>query len=346
MLKSMTVVNPAGESTKLVLMNPWESGFNVWNIEGLGPGVADINTVPVATNDGSVYNSARVQSREIVLTVKFVDFPTIEDARQRSYRFFPIKKRVLLIFETTNHTIEIYGYVQSNEPVIFAQEEHAQITILCPFPYFRLAQPSLVLFFEVEQLFEFPFTSAEDYNDAWLNPALNQPTNPEITTNDNFHRDRYTEPRTNGWSNEGDFPNTEGGEFRDESLANIRYDGDADTGVVITVHATGEASGLMIAKVFTDGTPPETIRIDSTKLIAITGKDIQPLDDIIISTEKGNKYAILRRDGVDYNILNALDRNSKWPQLTTGDNLFTYVADSGYNNLQLNLEFYKLFEGV
>lgn len=301
MILSVSVINPAGERLTMKLRNPEESGFNIYNITGIGPGEANVIVSDIATSDGAVFNSARAPSRNIVFYVKFQESPTIEDTRHRSYKFFPIKRPVQMIFETTNRTAAIVGYVETNEPVIFEKEEYAQISMVCPYPYFHNEFPVNVLFYEIIHMFEFPFS-----NESLTEPLLIF------------------------------------GEYRQELVTNIYYEGDADAGMTIRVHAIGPAKNLMIYKIGTN----EAMRIDSARLIAITGSDIIANDQILISTVNGDKYIRLLRAGVYTNILNALDRNADWPQLTSGDNLLAYTADEGQENIRLEIQYSLLYEGV
>ena len=94
MIKNVTVTNHLGESIKLNLRVPEKSGFLIQKISGLGPSKANINSTESATIDGSIYNSARVTSRNIVIELAFMFSPTVEDVRQRSYKYFPIKKEL------------------------------------------------------------------------------------------------------------------------------------------------------------------------------------------------------------------------------------------------------------
>ena len=52
MIKSITVTNYLGDSIKLELARPEESGFIVTSVTGLGAGKANINMTVVATNNG------------------------------------------------------------------------------------------------------------------------------------------------------------------------------------------------------------------------------------------------------------------------------------------------------
>lgn len=162
MIRAVTVTNYLGESKRFELAFPEKSGFAVQSISGLGPSKADINTTEISTNDGSLYNSARVNSRNIVMSLKLMFNPQIEDTRQDSYKYFPIKKKVTLLIETDNRICETYGYVESNEPDIFSSDEMTQISIVCPDPYFYSAGPdgtNTTIFYGVEPLFEFAFSN-------------------------------------------------------------------------------------------------------------------------------------------------------------------------------------------
>lgn len=122
----------------------------------------------------------------------------------------------------------------------------------------------------------------------------------------------------------------------------VFYDGDAETGVVITIHAIGPATGI---RIFNIGTR-EIMSLDTDKLASFTGSGIVAGDDIIISTIPGSKSITLQRQGQETNILNCLDRDSDWFKLTKGDNVFTYTAETGSNNLQFSIENNVVYEGI
>ena len=66
MIRSVTVTNYLGDSIQLELMRPEKSGLIIKSIEGLGPSDAAINMTELSTNDGALYNSARLNKRNIV----------------------------------------------------------------------------------------------------------------------------------------------------------------------------------------------------------------------------------------------------------------------------------------
>lgn len=301
MIKSVTVTNYLGDSIVLDLARPELSGFAIKDITGLGPGKANINVTEISTTDGGLYNSSRLTARNIVFSIEYLWNRTIEDSRQRSYRYFPIKKKVKLLFETDNRTAEIEGYVESNEPSIFSKSEGTDISIICPSFYFYSPEKSTSSFSNIEPLFEFPFS----------NESLTQPL-------------------------------LEFGTINNSPTKVIVYEGDADTGITITIHAIGPASGISI---YNTGTR-ETMQIDTDKIQTLTGSGIIAGDDIVICTVTGKKSITLIRDGESTNILNCLKKDSDWFKLSRGDNVFTYQATTGVNNLHFTIENDLLYEGI
>ena len=305
MIKSVTVTNYIGEWIKINLADDDpEHGLLIKSIEGLGPAKADVNTTNLATNDGSLYNSARLEERNIVMQLYFTEAPRIEDARQTTYKYFPIKKFLDFFVETDNRIVRTKGYVESNEPNIFSEQESSQISIVCPDPYFYSAGENgnnVTIFYGVEPLFEFEFD------------------------NNSLDEDLI-----------------EFGSIENQTERSVYYDGDAEIGVTITIHAIGEARNITI---YNTGTR-EVMRIDTDKLEALTGSGIISGDDIIITTVRGEKSIRLLRTGRYTNILNCLDKGSDWFQLSKGDNIFAYVAEYGSENLQFKIENRIIYEGV
>ena len=159
MIKSITVTNYLDETIVLDLRFPEKSGFLIKSVTGLGPVKSDINITEIATGDGGVFNSARATSRNIVMKLGLMFDPTIEDSRQKSYKYFPLKHKVRLRIETDNRVCETYGYVESNEPDIFSKSEVSSISIVCPDSYLYSAEKNVTVFYGVEPKFEFEFSN-------------------------------------------------------------------------------------------------------------------------------------------------------------------------------------------
>lgn len=307
MIYSIVVTNYLGDRIKLELGKPDISGFLIKSITGLGPAKANVNTTEVSTNDGALFNSARLSQRNIVLDMVFINTvygESIEDLRQKSYKYFPPKKSVELTIETDNRYVKTTGYVESNEPNIFSSQEGTQISIICPDPYFYSAGEdgnNVTNFYSIDPMFEFPFS----------NESLDEPL-------------------------------LVFGEIQIKTEGVITYHGDSEIGVMIYIHAIGPATNINIYNTETR----EVMRINTEKISSLTGKGIVASDDIVINTAKGEKSITLIREGVSYNILNCLDKNTDWFTLAKGDNIFAFTADSGVTNLQFRVENKVIYEGV
>lgn len=307
MIYSIVVTNYLGDRIKLELGKPDISGFLIKSITGLGPAKANVNTTEVSTNDGSLFNSARLSQRNIVLDLVFINTvygESIEDLRQKSYKYFPLKKSVELTIETDNRYVKTTGYVESNEPNIFSSQEGTQISIICPDPYFYSAGEdgnNVTNFYSIDPMFEFPFS-----NESLDDPLLVF------------------------------------GKIQIKTEGVITYHGDSEIGVMIYIHAIGPATNINIYNTETR----EVTRINTEKISSLTGKGIVASDDIVINTAKGEKSITLIREGVSYNILNCLDKNTDWFTLAKGDNIFAFTADSGVTNLQFRVENKVIYEGV
>lgn len=307
MIYSLAVTNFLGDRIRLELGKPENTGFLIKSITGLGPVKANVNTTEVATNDGSMFNSARLSQRNIVIQMVFVNSiygEDIEAIRQKSYKYFPIKKNVELVIETDNRYVRTTGYIESNEPDIFSKQEGTQISIICPDPYFYSASEdgnNVTDFYSIDPMFEFPFS-----NESLTEPLLVF------------------------------------GEIQIKTEGVITYSGDSEIGVMIYIHAIGPAEHINIYNTETR----EVMTIDTVKLEKLTGRGLIAGDDIIINTLKGEKSITLVRSGVSYNILNCLDKNTDWFTLVKGDNIFAFTADSGVTNLQFRIENKVIYEGV
>lgn len=212
MIKTVKVTNYMGESLTIPLI--WNGGpFEIKNIEGLGPPTANINTTEIATNDGSKFNSARATQRNVVIYLLFHGAPTIEDARQLTYKYFPVKKPLQIEIETDNRRCLAEGYPESNEPNIFSENEDCQVSIICPNPYWKSAGDDgvrEVVFSGAEPNFEFPFQN-------------------NSTTSKTIEFGIISRRKENV----------------------VYYDGDAEQGITITIEVGGTVKNLKIVNVNT-----------------------------------------------------------------------------------------------
>lgn len=309
MIRSVTAVNFKGESIKMDLFHPEKSGFAIIKIDGIGPGKATITKNDSKVYDGGTITSARLPSRNIKMEIQFMWTTSIEDVRHKSYKYFPLKKPITLIFETDTRTIEIAGVVESNEPDIFTSDQTTDISIICPDPYFYGygdSAKSKTEFSGINPMFEIPESG---YSNESLSTALT-----EVST-----------------------------VFVQSEKGIVNY-GEVDIGVVISIKPLDKVEGKLTISNITNS---QNMVIDLDKITSSTGSNFKLGDELIISTLRGDKYVTLRRDGKDINALSCLGTKADWIYLIPGDNTFTYyLSGSGIEDLQFAVTNSILYEGI
>lgn len=310
MIKSVTAVNFKGESIKMDLFHPESSGFIIIKIDGIGPGKATVTKNDSKVYDGGTITSARLPSRNIKMEIQFLWVNSIEDVRHKSYKYFPLKKPITLIFETDTRTVEIEGVVESNEPDIFSSEESTNISIICPDPYFYASGEnarSKTEFSGINAMFEIP--SDTGYSNESLTEALT-----EIST------------------------------LYAQSERGIMNHGEVDIGVVISIKPLAIVKGILTISNVTLG---QNMSFDLNKIKTITENDFHLGDELVINTLRGKKSVTLVREGKNYNALSCIDTRTDWIYLTSGENTFTYYLDGeGIEDLQFSVTNSILYEGV
>ena len=151
----LSVKNDRGELLSL----PSNVNYNVIKIEGLNPPPATINMSANTTMDGSSVNATKLESRNLVIYV--VIEGDIEANRIQLYNYFPIKKTVTLYYSNGTRDVYIEGVVELIECDLFSNRQVAQISLICPNPYFKDVEFVVTNFSEISSEFEFPFSIAE-----------------------------------------------------------------------------------------------------------------------------------------------------------------------------------------
>lgn len=136
------------------------SDYYVTKVEGLTPPATTINTAKAGIIDGTFFNSASVEERNIVISLTING--DIEANRQKLYRIFPRKTACTVYFKNANRDVKIKGYVETIECDPFVMREKAQISIICPRPYFEDLATIYAELTATLAMFEFPFAIEED----------------------------------------------------------------------------------------------------------------------------------------------------------------------------------------
>jgi hypothetical protein len=152
---SLKVENDRGNTLELT-GNP---NYNVFKIEGLNPPKATINSSVNTTTDGSSINSVRLENRNIVIYTTIEG--DVEANRINLYKYFPPKKTVTVYFKNGTRDVCIEGVVELIECDLFTNRQVAQISLICPQPYFKAVNEIVSYFSEINNLFEFPFSISE-----------------------------------------------------------------------------------------------------------------------------------------------------------------------------------------
>ena len=127
----LSIKNITGDILRLTRNN----SYAITGVTGLTPVAANINTSAKGINDGETYNSARLGYRNIVITLYFTH--DVEKNRIKLYDYFQTKQFCTLYFSNDSRDVCIDGYVETFECDLFSVSETAQISIICPNPYFK-----------------------------------------------------------------------------------------------------------------------------------------------------------------------------------------------------------------
>ena len=284
-----------------------EGDFQILSIDGLYPPQAQINRSTVAGMDGSKFNSSKLNERAITITLKLNG--DIEKNRIKLYSYFNTKQWCKFYYKNETRDVYIEGWTETHNVPQFTNNELAQITILCPNPYFKAIDEIIDDVSKVIEKFEFPFAFG-------ANGATN--INASSTGTDNAIV--FSEIDTS-------------------RVTNVVNNSESQTGLIINVDFLKDVNKLLIKNT---GTGEEFI-LDRTK----NGGFIEN-DRVIIDTNKGSKSVTLIRNAQEINIFPSLKKGSVFFQLDIGDNYFSYLADDGTNDDGVSITFkhYTIYGGV
>lgn len=124
-------------------------------LTGTGPPAATINRAKVSVADGTRFNSATVNERELLLTIHLLR--DIARARLNLYRFIATKSHVKIYYQADGLDVYIEGYVETAEVNPWEENQNVQVSIICPMPFWQDVDSTYTDASQVLKLFEFPF---------------------------------------------------------------------------------------------------------------------------------------------------------------------------------------------
>lgn len=128
-------------------------------LTGTGPPTATINRAKIATADGTRYNSATVNERNMLLTVYFKQ--DVSRARRNLYNWIASKGYIKIYHYTEELSVWAEGYIEAVEFDEWSLMQCVQASIVCPQPFWMDLRETYTDGSNVDSLFEFPFAIAE-----------------------------------------------------------------------------------------------------------------------------------------------------------------------------------------
>ena len=347
MVESIEVINFSNDSKPLllVLRDPenenTSQGFAVTSVTGLGPGKATVNSSELVTIDGAEFINARLPKRTIKIDLRLLPITyekngkiideSVADIRRKSYRYFPIKEKVKLIFNNIeyrrdpNHKYRsipeqksyyIEGIVEQNEPNIWSKEESSTIQIVCMDPYFKDVNTQKKSFNDVIPRFHYESYVIDSEGKTPLYPGWVDPDmdlHPDSSTDNSF---MVSERLIREYL----------------VMNNISY---VKSGGIFTIVANNTVERPAIFNRTTD-------QILTLNMTLYKG------DRVVIDTRKGYKSATLKH-GFGIDIINKIDiATSQWIEFQPGENVIGFTCDipTQRNNLDVSVEIRPLYAGI
>lgn len=129
--------------------------YAITGMDGLHPPGANIVTSQVSLYDGSKFNNAKVNDRQLDIAVA-IQYD-VENSRVALYKVIKTKQYIKMIYRTNSRDVFCEGYVSAMNIDYFANPQTVDISILCPEPYFNDAQEIIDGISRIIKMFRFPF---------------------------------------------------------------------------------------------------------------------------------------------------------------------------------------------
>ena len=347
MVESIEVINFSNDSKPLLLVlrdpenETTSQGFAVTSVTGLGPGKATVNSSELVTIDGAEFVNARLPKRTIKIDLRLLPISykkngqiideSVADIRRKSYRYFPVKEKVKLIFnnieyrrdptnsrksipETKSYYIE--GIVEQNEPNIWSKDEAITVQVVCMDPYFKDVNTQKKSFNDIVPMFHYEsyIMTSEGKTPlypGWVDPDMdldpNSDTNNPFMLSERLVREYLT-------------------------INNISY---VKTGGIFTILA----NNTVVRPAIFNRTTDQILTLNTT---------LNKGDKVVIDTRKGYKSATLK-EGFGVDIINKIDiATSQWIEFQPGENIIGVTCEipAQRNNLDVSVEIRPLYTGI
>lgn len=152
---------------EIIIENSYGQKLNLTNnpfyfakATGLTPASAIINHAKLAMQDGTTFNSASLDARNLVLTI----YPrqSVEQSRINIYKYIQPKKYIKVYLKNGSRDVYIEGYVETLDGDLYAFPQILQVSIICPNPYFKSTNMQTISYSNRVPAFTFPFTPTSE----------------------------------------------------------------------------------------------------------------------------------------------------------------------------------------
>lgn len=261
--------------------------FTLTGIDGFTTVTSSIASVVVPFVDGDTITNIQAQPRSVVLYLRLKETAGIEAAKRYIFQYIKPKLNGTLQLQQDGRNIELVGVVEAIDLPRFAQGCTMAITLHCSQPYWRDVD---FIVAEISQIIDMHYFPVSEGGLAF--PVEGVPF----------------------------------GAYDEDLTQELTNAGDVETGMVITIIASGPVVNPRIYNTQTG----DFIGINDT---------LQGNDAVTISTIKGQKT--ITKNGS--NIIDKIMPGAMFLQLETGTNEFTILADSGINDVYFTLTYKQLY---
>ena len=286
-----------------------EVGLLIFNLEGLGPPKATVNGSGGPNFDGIRVSSVGADARHLLITLAVVSGrPELEEeAKKKIYTYFPIKQEITFGIKTDAKDVYIPAIVESNEFNQFSKVENAVISLFCPNPYFiDVKEQQIILSGDLVTPL-FEFPFESDSNYVYVFDTL-------------------------------EFGNiTEG-----NPTAIVDYTGEVKTGVDIFLEMGGYVEDVAILNTNGD----QIMTLDFSGAEAYFNDPVRAGDKVFINTRVGQKSIYFVRGITWFNIMAGVGINDDWLEIRPGSNTLMLEANVGLLDMEMEIRFKGLSEGV
>lgn len=166
----LTLENQKGEA---ITLTHREGDYQIINVEGLNPPNAIISNSTIVNMDGAKFVSSRLNTRNIVITVKING--NVSANRNFLYNYAKTKQYCKMRYTSNERDVFAEGYIDTIECSLFTNNQTMQISIVCPDPYLQSAYEIFNDISKLLAMFYFPFAFGADgivanttTDDAWI----------------------------------------------------------------------------------------------------------------------------------------------------------------------------------